>query len=120
MTMRRQNAIAWFAVLGGAVAFTTQFVFGMQLGLARCEPPATRFRPPVDAWAIGLAAAAAVVVLLAGLASIAIFRATRDEKGRAERIHFLAVIGMTVNPLLLVLVVMDGVGVPVLTVCQQS
>jgi hypothetical protein len=120
MSMRRKNAVAWFAVSGGAVAFTAQFVFGMQLSLARCEVPATRFHPPVQAWAIGLAAGAAVVVVLAQLASIAIFRATRDEKGRAERIHFLAVVGMTVNPLLLVLVLMHGVGVPVLTICQQS
>lgn len=120
MSMRRQNMTVWFAVFGGALAAAAQFVLGMQLGLARCEPPATRFLIPIDAWAIALAAAAAVVVVVAMLASIAVFRATRDAQGRAERIHFLAVVGITVNPLLLALVVMDGVGVPVLTVCQQS
>lgn len=120
MSMRRQNLIVWFAVLGGATASAAQFVFGVQLGLARCEPPATRFPLPLDTWAIALAAAAAVVVLAAQIASIAMFRATRDAEGRAERIHFLAVVGLTVNPLLLALVVMDGVGVPVLTICQQS
>jgi hypothetical protein len=120
MSIRRANIAVWFAVLGGAVAAAAQFVLGMQLGLARCEPPATRFRVPLDAWAIALAAAAALVVVAAELASIAIFRATRDGTGRAERIHFLAVVAMTINPLLFVLVAMDGVGVPVLTICQQS
>jgi hypothetical protein len=120
MTARRQNIVVWFAVLGGAAAFATQFVFGLQLGLARCEAPATRFEIPVHAWSIALAAAAALVLLIAEVASITVFRATRNPTGRAERVHFLAVVGMTVNPLLLALVVMDGVGVPVLTACQQS
>ena len=49
------------------------------------------------------------------------FRATRSAEGRTEeRIHFLAIVALTINPLLLALVVMDGVGVPVLTICQQS
>ena len=29
------NALAWFGVAGGAAAWVTQFVIGMQLGLAR-------------------------------------------------------------------------------------
>jgi hypothetical protein len=118
--MRRKNMTVWFAVLGGAVATAAQFVIGMQLGLARCEPPATRFRLPIHAWSVGLAAGAAIVVLVAQLAAVAMFRATRNADGRGERIHFLAVVALTVNPLLFALVVMDGVGVPVLAICQQS
>jgi len=120
VTLRAKNRAVWFAVTGGALASATQFVLGIELGLARCEPPAKRFALPIDAWAIGLAAGAAAVVAAAGLAAIAVFRATRGASGRGERIHFLAIVGMTINPLLLVLVIMDGVGVPILSACHQS
>jgi len=121
MSVRAQNRLVWFALLGGATAWATQFVLAMQLGLARCEPPAMRFAIPIEAWSIGLAAGAALFVVGAELVAIAIFRVTRSAEGRTEeRIHFLAIVALTINPLLLALVVMDGVGVPVLTICQQS
>jgi hypothetical protein len=122
MNRRRLNALVWFGVLGGALTWAAQFVFGMQLGLARCESPNARFQLPVDSWAIGLAVAAVVVALLAEIAAIGAFRATREAKDEisAQRIHFLATVGMTINPLVLAIAVMSGIGVPVLTLCQQS
>jgi hypothetical protein len=122
MSVRRMNALVWFGVVGGAVAWATQFVLGMQLGLARCDSPNARFQIPIDAWAIALAASASVIVLLAELAAIAVFRATRNGGASVarERIHFLATLGLTVNPLVLAITVMGGVGVPVLSLCHQS
>jgi hypothetical protein len=122
VSVRRLNVLVWFAVLGGAAAWATQFVVGMQLGLARCEPPASRFRIPIEGWAIGLAAGALLVVLLAEITAIVVFRATGEGDGSVstQRIHFLATVAMTVNPLLLVITVMAGLGVPILYPCQQS
>jgi hypothetical protein len=116
------NALAWFGLAGGALAWATQFVLGMQLGLARCESPNARFQIPIDAWAIALAASAAVIVLLAELAAIAVFRASGNGEAPVarERMHFLATLGLTVNPLVLAITVMGGVGVPVLSLCHQS
>ena len=122
MSTRRMNALAWLGVAGGAAAWVTQFVIGMQLGLARCESPNARFQIPIDAWAIALAASASLIVLLAELAAVAVFRATRNGGGpvATERMHFLATLGLTVNPLVLAITVMGGVGVPVLPLCHQS
>lgn len=127
-TVRRLNALVWFGVLAGPAAWAAQFLFAMQLGLARCESPNARFQFPVDAVAIALAATAVLVAVLAELAGIAVFRATREGEKRnvlgrevsIERLHFLAAVAITVNPLALTIAVMVGVGVPVLGLCHQS
>jgi hypothetical protein len=36
------------------------------------------------------------------------------------RVQFLSMVGLTVNVLALAIIVLDGVGAPLLTVCQQS
>jgi hypothetical protein len=38
----------------------------------------------------------------------------------AGRLQFLAMVGLTVNFLALAIIVLDGVGAPLLTACQQS
>ena len=122
MTIGRMNRLVWFGVVGGAAAWAAQFVVGLQLGLARCESPNARFQIPVHAWAIGLAASAVVVAVLAEMAAIVVFRATRqlEHPPSARRIHFLAEVGLAVNPLVLTIAVMGGVGVPLLPLCHQS
>ena len=121
MTGRRLSTIAWFGVLGGAAAWALQFVVGMQIGLARCESHATRFNLAGDAWAIGLAASAALIIVGAELAAFGSWRATRDgESVAAQRIHFLATVGLAINPLMFAVTIMAGVGVPLLWPCQQS
>jgi hypothetical protein len=122
MNVRRLTVLAWFGALGGAAAWATQFVVGMQLGLARCEGQADRFRIPIEGWSIGLAAGASLIVIGAQLAAFMVFRATREpgESVPAQRLHFLATVALTVNPLVLAAAVMAGVGVPVLAPCHQS
>jgi len=121
MRSERLSALVWFGVLGGPLAWATQFVVGYELGLARCESPTGRFKVPFHAWAIGLASAAILVALLAEAAAIAVFRATReDERLRERRIHFLAIVAMTVNPLVLLIAAMSGAGTSLLSLCNQS
>ncbi len=118
----RSNSLLWFGVLGGPVAWAIQFVSGYAFALAQCDQPVSRWQIPVHGWDIALAAAAAVIAISAELVSLRIFRATRDAGSAppAGRFHFLSTVGLTVNPLALAIIVMTGIGVPLLTVCQQS
>ncbi|HUN77576.1 MAG TPA: hypothetical protein VMU32_01510 [Solirubrobacteraceae bacterium] len=126
-SVARLNAAAWFGVLGGGAAWALQFLFGMQLGLARCESPDARFPFPVDDTSLAFGAAGVAIGVLAQVAAYAVFRATRsDEQAHGgirvaiARLHFLAAVGLTVNPLVLTICAMVAVGVPVLGTCHQS
>lgn len=123
----RVNRLAWFGVLGGPVAWAAQFLFGMQFGLARCDSPDGRFQFPVHTISLVLGATGVLVGVLAELAAIAVFRATHPDRHSQQaaditsgRLHFLAAVGMTVNPLTLTLCAMVAVGVPLLGLCRQS
>jgi hypothetical protein len=82
----------------------------------------TRWQLPVHGWEIALGAAAAGVALAAEAVCLRIFRATKGAESSppAGRVHFLSVIGLTVNPLALAICLMTAIGAPMLTVCQQS
>ena len=113
-SLARLNLLVWFGVLAGPLAWATQFLFGMQFGLARCESPDGRFQFPVHTISLALGAAGVLVGVLAELVAIAVFRATRPD------LHFLAAVGITVNPLTLTICAMVAVGVPLLGLCHQS
>jgi hypothetical protein len=123
----------WFGVLGGACAWTVQFVANLYLSFAQCNAPAGRWSLPVHALQIGISVAAIVVGLGATAVSLWLYlRPFRiDHVAEAERhgegspaptgrINFLAVVGLTVNFLALAIVVMTAIGGPLLPVCQQS
>ncbi len=121
------NLLVWFGVLGGPLAWAAQFLFAMQFALARCESPDGRFQFPVHVISPVLGAAGALVGILAELAAISVFRATRADQHSQRaadvtmgRLHFLAAVGMTVNPLTLTICVMVAIGVPLLGLCHQS
>ena len=69
-----------------------------------------------------MTAIAATIAVLAGCSAIAVFRATRDvgEDPPGSRIHFLSIVGMTIAPLFVAIILMSGVGSVVLTNCHQS
>lgn len=123
----RLNRLVWFGVLGGPAAWATQFLFGMQFSLARCESPDGRFQFPVHTISPVLGAAGVLVGVLAELAAIAVFRVTRPDPHTqtateitSGRLHFLAAVGMTVNPLTLMICAMVAIGIPLLGLCHQS
>lgn len=125
--LRRLSRLAWFGVLGGPIAWAAQFLFAMQLGLARCESPDARFQFPVHTISLVLGGIGVLAGVLAELAAIAVFRATsadlhsqRALEVTTGRLHFLAAVGMTVNPLTLTICAMVAVGVPLLGLCIQS
>jgi membrane protein required for beta-lactamase induction len=119
--------LVWFAVLGGPIAWALQFLFAMQFGLARCESPYGRFQFPVHVISATLGAIGVVVGVLATLVAIAVFRATRADEHTQDpsqitngRLHFLAYVGIVVNPLTATICAMVAIGVPLLDLCQQS
>jgi hypothetical protein len=65
---------------------------------------------------------AAAVVAVAGLVSaLRAFRATGESEGLpGERVHFMAVIGLTISPLFLAIILMDGIGTIVLENCHPG
>jgi hypothetical protein len=112
----------WFGVLGAPLAWVLQFLVGFGFTLAQCNRAGSVWSLPVDAWTIGAPAAGAAVALLAGLASLHIFRATRDagEAPPAGRVHFLSVVGLTITPLFLAIILMSGLGAASLPDCHQG
>jgi hypothetical protein len=129
----RFNVLLWFGILGGPLAWATGFVAAYGFALAQCNPPVTRWQLPVHGWQIGLAIGALVVGLAATGVSLGVFLRTRniDDVMKDElmgeghvpplgRVHFLSIVGLTVNFLALSIVVICGIGAPLLTVCRQS
>ena len=127
------TAVVWFGVLGGAIAWSVQFVANLAFTFAQCNAPPGRWQLPVRDWQIALSAAAVAVGLAAMAVSAWLYRRTfrLDHVAEAERrgegtapptgrINFLAMVGLTVNFLSLAIIVMTGIGAPLLTVCQQS
>ncbi len=128
------NALVWFGVLGGAIAWAVEFVANLAFTFAQCNAPAGRWDLPVHAFQIGSSVAAVAVGLAALGVSFRLYMRTyridhhipeverHGEGGPAPtgRINFLATVGLCVNFLALAIVVMTGIGAPLLAVCQQS
>lgn len=125
--------MVWFGVLGGAGAWVAQFVANLAFTWAQCNAPAGRWHLPVRAWQIGLSAVAVAVGLVSMGVALWLYLYTYQFKHVPEaerrgsgsppptgRINFLAVVGLTVNLLALAIMVMTGIGAPLLTVCRQS
>jgi ubiquinol-cytochrome c reductase cytochrome c subunit len=124
--VRRAGLFAWLGVLGPPFAWALQHVAGYAVGLADC-PDNTRgpgWSVPVDALTIAIGGVTALVVAACGLAAVAAWRVTRDadesDAPPAGRIHFLAVIGMTITPLFLAMIVMSSAGAIVANGCAQA
>jgi hypothetical protein len=123
----RLGKLVWFAVLGGPAAWALQFLFAVQFGLARCESPKGRFEFPVHVISAALGASGFLVGMLATLSAILVFRATREDEHTQNpaqitngRLHFLAAVGIVVNPLTATICAMVAIGVPLLGLCHQS
>jgi hypothetical protein len=124
--MRRVGLLSWLGVLGPPFAWAAQHVAGYGLGLADCpdNTAGPGWNVPVDAWTIVVGGAAAAVAAVSGASAILAWRSTRDaddsDAPPAGRIHFLAVIGMTITPLFLAMIVMSSAGAIAMQDCRQS
>jgi hypothetical protein len=124
--VRRAGLFAWLGALGPPFAWAFQHVAGYSVGLADCpdNTPGPGWSVPVDGLTIVIGGAAALIAALCGAAAVGAYRATRsaeeDDAPPAGRIHFLALIGMTITPLFLAMIVMSSAGAIAATGCTQS
>jgi len=131
---RPSNLLLWFGVGGGAVAFALQFVVGLAFSFAQCvNGTVTKWHIPVRDWQIAFASAGFIVGLASMAVAAMIFRRTyrigdifgeeRRGDGSAPplgRIHFLAIVGLTVNTLVLCIMMMDAFGTALHGFCVQT
>jgi hypothetical protein len=132
MRYRPSNLLLWFGVGGGAVAFTLQFVAGLAFSFAQCNE-GTRWHVPVRDWQVGLASGGFIVGVASTIAAAVIFKRTyrigeifgEERRGDGStppvgRIHFLSIVGLTVNVLVLFIMLMDAIGTGLHGLCMQT
>jgi hypothetical protein len=111
---RRLEALQWFGLFGGALAWTAQFVVGFGIAQAECSQGGSRFGIDPKTWEAAAFAAAAFVVVLAEVAAIAVVRATRnseyDGPPPTGRRRFFALASTAANVLFLAIVLETGLG----------
>ena len=131
MNFRASSLLVWFAVGGGACAWAAQHVIGIGFGWAECNQTGRGI--PVHAGQAIAAAVAALITLASMGVGVWLFRRTYlvgdvfGEERRGDgatppvgRIHFLTLVGLVVNLLALAIILMDGIGGPLLPLCQQA
>jgi hypothetical protein len=124
--VKRIGLLAWIGALMPPFAWAGQHIAGYATGLADC-PDNTRgpgWHVPVDGVTIAIGGSATALVLLGAAFSLVAWRATRDadddDAPPAGRIHFLAVIGLSIAPLFLAMVLMSSSGAIIANGCHQS
>jgi hypothetical protein len=140
--LRRKAApwLLWFAVLGGAVAWSAHLLIGWGLEEIACSPVSAGpdvLGVSLTVWIGVLTAALAAVTAAAGLLAYRFWRQggaadpnTRIEPGGSEaepqelirggRAGFMALFGMAANALFLLIIVYGGVSLLLLRPCTRS
>jgi hypothetical protein len=121
---RRLEALQWFGLFGGALAWTAQLVLGYGLAQSACSPGGSRLGVGTTVPQLALTAAAALVVVLAGLAALTVALATRgsayDGASPDGRRRFFALASLAANVLFLAIVLNTGLLAVHHFPCRQS
>jgi hypothetical protein len=119
-----QEFLQWFGLLGAPLAWSVQHVVGYGVTEARCSPGGAHWGVGVDAWEISLMLAAVAVILLAELAAVWLYFATRgvhyDGPPPVARRHFFVTASSLGNLLFLAIVLMSGLAAVYHVPCGQS
>jgi hypothetical protein len=127
------SKLVWFGVLGGGLAWATQFVANLFLTFAECNPLSSHRSIPLHPIEIAISIAAVLITLSAEGVALVLFRQTArvDDTAQEEmrglgslppvgRVNFLSMMGLLVNFLSLAIIVMTAFGAPFSFLCQQS
>jgi len=121
MTDRRASLWMWIGVWAAPVAWALQHALGVELGLARCTPGEPTWSFSLRTWSVIVAVVAAVIAAAGLIAALAAARATRSrEELPGSRIHFMAVMGITLSMLFLAIIVLNGLGTGLGDLCRQA
>ena len=116
--------LLWFGVLGAPIAWPLQHWIGFGTTQASCDKYGMQFGIPLNTLVIVVTAVCAGIAVAAFVASFLAFRATSSTGAKGPpptgRMHFLAIVGLIVSPLLLAIILLSGVGTVVIGACQQS
>jgi hypothetical protein len=115
MTRIRLEILQWYALIGGALAWTAEHVLGYFVSAAGCSTSVGHWHVNLGLWESLLTVAALSGVLAAEAAALVVFRATAavddDAPGPDGRMHFFAQAALLGNVLFFMLVLLDGAGV---------
>jgi hypothetical protein len=123
MTDRRASLLMWVGVWAAPVAWALQHAAGVMFGLAQCNPNGRRWNISLKVWDVLIAGGCTAIALAGIVAAILAFRGTSD-RGEApppgSRIHFMAAMALTIGPLFLAIIVLNGLGTGLNDLCRQS
>jgi|GraSoiStandDraft_8_1057269.scaffolds.fasta_scaffold380839_1 hypothetical protein len=124
MTRTRLELLQWFALLGGALAWTLDHVLGYFVSDGGCSPQVEHWGIDAGLWGGLLTGFSAVAVLAAQAAAVVVYRATNgvahDAPGPEGRLRFFATAALVGNVLFLMLVGLDGLGSLAHLPCAQA
>jgi hypothetical protein len=124
MSLRRLSMLQWFGTLGAAAALAGQFLAGVGVSQAVCNPGSAlwgvRYRPAE----LALGLAGVVLVLAAETAAFLVFRATRGTEEQdpppGGRLHFFATAALAANFIFLMIIALTTIVTIANTACRQS
>jgi hypothetical protein len=123
MTDRRASLLMWVGVWAAPVAWALQHAAGVMFGLAQCNPNGQRWNISLKLWDVLIAGGCTAIALAGIVAAILAFRATSDRSEApppGSRIHFMAAMALTIGPLFLAIIVLNGLGTGLNDLCRQS
>jgi hypothetical protein len=117
VTRVRLEALQWYALFGGALAWASQHVAGYYVSAASCTDTVTH----TSTIQIVISVAAVLGILGAEAAAFLVFRATRpDGPPPSSRLHFFAQAALLGNVLFLAIVVLSTLSTVYHLPCAQS
>jgi hypothetical protein len=124
MSMRRLEVLQWTGFLLGGGIWFTEFLAGMLTSQAVCNPGSRRFGIPYDTVELSLGAFAVACLLVAEVAAVLVFRATREQEEQGPpppaRMKFFAVASMGANVIFAMIVVLTTITTVVDRTCHSS
>jgi hypothetical protein len=115
VTRTRLELLQWYALFGGALAWTGSHVLGYFVAVGGCDAAVAYWHLNIVLWEALVMALALAGVLAAEAAAYTVYRATesidQDAPGPAGRMHFFAQAALLGNVLFFMLVVLDAAGV---------
>ncbi|MGN6798340.1 MAG: hypothetical protein ACTHKS_09330 [Gaiellaceae bacterium] len=120
MSRTRLEVLQWYALFGGALAWTAEHVFGYFVSDGGCSSHVAH----AGVWLSLLTGLGVLGIAAAQAAAVAVYRATagidHDAPGPEGRLHFFAVAALVGNVLFLMLVGLDGLGSLSHLACAQA
>jgi hypothetical protein len=124
MSLRRLSVLQWLGTLGAAAAVAGQFLAGVSVSAAVCNPGSALWGVPYRPVELVLGLAGVVLVLAAETAAFLVFRATRGTEEQDPppegRLHFFATAALAANFIFLMIIALTTIVTIANTACRQS